>query len=283
MTLSAMLRKMLRKLSLALPLAAGLAAPAIGTTVLPDFATATFLPGQAITNALFPLAPRRNVTLASNKTGDGINTERFTVNWGGPGPKLLGVATTTQLDQAFIDDVLVETTFDYFAQDTAGNVWYMGEDVTNYEYDEAGNLTGTNAKSSWRAGVNGALPGWQMPVNPAVGMSFYQEFAQADQAVDEALILATGQTLTFAGVTYQNVITVFESSAADPDLREIKYYSPGFGIIRTEEGVDGDYRNPALTFDIVQPAPVPVPAALPLLGGALAAIFGITRRRRRAA
>ena len=60
------------------------------------------------------------------------------------GPKILRVRTTTVLDRAFEDDLLVEQTRDYYAQDTDGNVWYMGEDVKNYEYDDDGKLIDTN-------------------------------------------------------------------------------------------------------------------------------------------
>ena len=48
--------------------------------------------------------------------------------------------------------MLVEETFDFYAQDTAGDVWHFGEDVTDYVYDADGNLIGTNSSSAWRAG-----------------------------------------------------------------------------------------------------------------------------------
>ncbi len=120
-----------------------------------------------------------------------------------------------------------------------------------------------------------------MPADPQVGFSYFQEFAAADDALDEALILASGQTFTFGGVTYDNVLVTFESSSLDPALRELKYYAPGLGIIRVEQGVDEAYGNPGLVFDVVQPAPVPLPAGLALLAAALAPL-GLARRARRA-
>jgi hypothetical protein len=47
----------------------------------------------------------------------------------------LGVATTVVHDQAFVKGELVEDTFDWFAQDSAGNVWYVGEDTKELESD----------------------------------------------------------------------------------------------------------------------------------------------------
>ena len=48
---------------------------------------------------------------------------------------------------------------DYYAQDQAGNVWYLGEDVINYRYDDEGVFTGVDDAGSFRAGVDGALGG----------------------------------------------------------------------------------------------------------------------------
>ena len=52
---------------------------------------------------------------------------------------------------------LVEDTFDWYSQDTDGNVWFLGEFSTAFEYDDDGNLIGTNHDGSWETGVNGAL------------------------------------------------------------------------------------------------------------------------------
>jgi hypothetical protein len=258
------------------------AAPAAAATLLPDFSQAAFLPGFGVTNPYFPLPQGAELTLAARGEDEGGPFEESSVlSHAGPGRTLLGVETFAVLDRAYAGGLLVEETYDYYAQDRDGNVWYFGEDVTNYEYDEAGGLIGTNNSSAWLAGVNGALPGFIMPADPQVGFSYFQEFAAADDALDEALILASGQTFTFAGVTYDNVLVTFESSSLDPALRELKYYAPGLGIIRVEEGVDEAYGNPGLVFDVVQPAPVPLPAGFALLAAALAPL-GLARRARRA-
>jgi len=79
-------------------------------------------------------------------------------------------------DRVFLDDVLVEDTHDWFAQDDNGNVWYMGEEVDNYDYDDDGNLIDITHEGAWEAGVEDALPGVAMWADPAVGTSYYQDF-----------------------------------------------------------------------------------------------------------
>jgi hypothetical protein len=69
--------------------------------------------------------------------------------------KILGVDCTVVRDRAFENGVLVEETFDWYAQDVDGNVWYFGED--SKELDPSGNVIST--EGSWEAGVNNAERG----------------------------------------------------------------------------------------------------------------------------
>ena len=48
----------------------------------------------------------------------------------------------------------VERTFDWYAQDRQGNVWYMGEDSFELKHGRF-----VKASDSWESGVNGANPG----------------------------------------------------------------------------------------------------------------------------
>ena len=92
-------------------------------------------------------------------------------------------------DQVFLDGLLIEDTQDWFAQDDDGNVWYMGEDVINYEYDEDDNLIETNHEGAWEAGVDDALPGITMWADPQEKTSYYQEY-YAGEAEDMGLVVA---------------------------------------------------------------------------------------------
>jgi hypothetical protein len=244
--------------------------------VLPSFSTAVFLNGAPVNNVYFPLTDPKTRTFVAED-------ERFELTNIGSGPTILGVRTTVQRDRSFEEGRLVEDTFDYYAQDTAGNVWYMGEDVTNYIYDDNGNLIRTTNESAWRAGVNGALPGFIMPANPTEGFSYFQEFAPADDALDQARIFAVGQTVSVRVGTFTNVLQILETTTLELDSREFKFYAPGVGLILAHEGLSPALTNPEAIFQEQEQAPVPEPAAVLLV---TSGVFGITarvRRRRRAA
>ena len=242
------------------------AASAQAEPTLPDFNAAVFVPGAPITNPYFPLLDDlTRIYTATDAQGNPVD-ERFELRRAGAGPTILGVATTQRRDRAFEDGLLVEDTFDFYAQDTAGNVWYFGEDVTNYVYDADGNLIGTNSSSAWRAGVNGALPGFAMPATQTLGQSYYQEFAADDDALDQGETSAIGLTVIAGGRTFSDVLRVYETSALDPDAREFKYYAPGVGLILAEEGLDANRMNPELTLALVAAVPEPSSALLLLLG-----------------
>ena len=186
--------------------------------------------------------------------------------------------TFIQQDREFEDGLLVEETFDYFAQDTLGNVWYLGEDVTKFEYDEDGNLIGETMEGAWKAGVNGAEPGFIMPADLTIGFNYFQEHAEADEALDQGTIFAFIAVLMLDIGTFENVLQVFETTELEPDAREFKYYAPGVGLILVEEDLDEDFENPELTFALTQIRSVPEPgtAGLLLLGLVVAAALRLS-------
>ena len=72
-----------------------------------------------------------------------------------------------------------EATYDWYAQDDTGNVWYMGEDT----YDSEGSSEG-----SFVAGCDGALAGIVMLGNPSNG-DFYQQEYYEEEAEDWGKVL----------------------------------------------------------------------------------------------
>ncbi len=268
---------LLRASSLALVLSAH---ASLASTLIPDFGAAVF-PDAAPDNPYFPLIEAGTAILEAEGVDDEGEdfTERSELTILGAGPTILGVQTTTQLDRAYEDGLLVEETYDYYAADSLGNVWYFGEDVTNFIYDDEDNLIATNNESAWRAGVDGALPGWIMPAEPVVGLSYFQEIAAAAGALDEAMIWALGQTVEIDGMgVFTDVLVTHETTGLDPDAREFKYYAPGLGLIRVEEGLSPDLTDPELVFNL-QPSPVPLPAGLPLLLAGLGTLGLLVRRK----
>lgn len=240
---------------------------------LPDFNSATFLPGAAVDNSYFPILGKETRFYRGEKEEDGETVvERFELTPLGKGPTILGVETTILRDRAFEDGLLVEETLDFFAQDTLGNVWYFGEDVTNFVYDDDGNLISTNDESAWRAGVDGALPGFIMPSDLTIGFNYYQEFAAADAALDQATTFALGSLVELNIGHFENVLQVLETSELIPGALEFKYYAPGLGLILVEEGLDRNFENPEIAVALVDVRKVPEPASLLLFSAGMAGL-----------
>ena len=190
---------------------------------LPDFNAATFTPGAPVDNLYFSLLDSNRQVFKGQREENGeIVTESFEFTNLGLGPTILGVPTRTRRDRAFEDSLLIEDTFDYFAQDTVGNVWYFGEDTTSFVYDNDGNLSSTNNDGAWRAGLNGALPGYIMPADLTVGFNYYQESAPNDDALDQATTFATSKTVPIKIGNFTNVLQVLEATELAPDDREFK-------------------------------------------------------------
>jgi len=255
--------------------------PAVAVTVLPDFSSAVFDPAQPIDNPYFPMTDTRTYVY-SGHDADGPVDGRFEHTNIGPGPVIAGVQSFIQLDREFEDGLLVEETSDFFAQDTLGNVWYLGEDVTTFEYDEEGNLIDTNTEGAWRAGENGAEPGFIMPAELIEDFNYFKEHAPADAALDQGTIcVAFIDTLTLDIGTFENVLQILETTELEPDEREFKYYAPGVGLILVEENLDEEFANPELVFELtaIRSVPEPDTAGLLLLGLILGAWVPLARRR----
>jgi len=207
-----------------------------GEDRVPDFKAASFNNPTTIDNTYLPLKPD-DPLIYQMETEDGVETvvvevlddTRF-VN---------DVECVVVRDRVYLDDLLMEDTHDWFAQDDDGNVWYMGEEVINYEYDDDGNLIDTNNDGAWEAGVDDALPGIIMWADPVPGISYYQEYYE-DEAEDMGLVVADGVEVGLEdGTIYEDCLQVLDWNPLEPETLEYKYYAPGIGLVK-EEVVHGD-------------------------------------------
>ena len=139
---------------------------------------------------------------------------------------VMGITATVVHDAVTADGELIEDTYDWFAQDTAGNVWYLGEASVEYQNGQPGSTAG-----SWEAGVDGALPGIVMPAQPAVGHAYRQEYYRGE-AEDLAEIVRVGEALTVPSGDYTDVMVTTEWTPLAPDTVEEKYYAAGVGMIK---------------------------------------------------
>jgi hypothetical protein len=153
---------------------------ACGTTYKPVLDPNDFV--TVIDNRYFPLPVGRKLIYTGIKDGQ-TQTDVVTVT--DQKKVILGVTTTVVHDKATHDATVLEETFDYYAQDKQGNVWYLGEDTTHFLPNGKADTSG-----SFIAGVDGAQPGLIMEANPQIPDSYRQE-CSAGQAEDTAWIVGT--------------------------------------------------------------------------------------------
>ena len=145
-----------------------------------------------------------------------------------------GVSTTVVHDVAKDESgTVIEDTYDWFAQDAAGNVWYFGEDTTAYDGKRP------STEGSWEAGVDGAKAGLAMPAEPRVGDGYAQEHAPGI-AEDRGEILAVDATASIGYGDYEDVVRTEDTTPLEPGLVEQKYYAPGVGVVMEKTVAGGE-------------------------------------------
>jgi hypothetical protein len=137
------------------------------------------------------------------------------------------VPATVVRDQVFLNGELEEDTFDWFAQDRHGNVWYFGEKTAEYANGKVASTAG-----SWEGGVDGALPGIIMLADPQVGDVYRQEFYKG-QAEDVGEVTGVGGSITVPLGTFTDILVTEEWTPLEPNVRERKTYVPGIGVVET--------------------------------------------------
>jgi hypothetical protein len=144
--------------------------------------------------------------------------------------KIMGINVAVVSDKVWTNGVLEENTRDWFAQDDFGNVWYLGEEVDNFNPD--GSLR--DHEGSWEAGKNGAIAGIIMLADPKSGDSYQQEFA-AGIAEDKAKVVAMGITVSVPLNTYLDCLKTKEWSDLEKGSIDYKYYAPGVGLVKEKK------------------------------------------------
>ena len=181
-----------------------------------------------VTNTYFPLDSGRVYTYSAN-TPDGLETVVVTIM--NETRQVSGVTCTVVRDVVSIDGVTIEDTYDWYAQDDDGNVWYFGEDVSNYE-----NGVLQDKDGSFEAGIGGAKPGMVMMTNPVLELPYRQEYS-FNVAEDWGKVVAVGLTVTTPYGTFDNCIKTADWNALEPEAPlEYKYYAPGIGNVKEEAG-----------------------------------------------
>ena len=136
-----------------------------------------------------------------------------------------GITARVVRDTVSADGALIEDTFDWYAQDSEGNIWYMGEDTAEFENGKI-----KTRKGSFEAGVDGALPGIAMPADPQPGLAYRQEYYKGE-AEDNGEVLSTEEMAEVPFGRFDGVLLTKDTITIEPDVLEYKLYAKGVGPV----------------------------------------------------
>ena len=196
-----------------------------------------------INNPLYTLIPGTSFVYQS-QTKDG--TEKNITMVTNKTKTILGINAIEVWDRVWLNDSLIEETYDWYAQDKEGNVWYLGEDSKKYEN---GKIIST--KGSWEAGVNNAKPGIIMKANPHIGDSYRQEYYKGE-AEDMADIVSLGEKVTVPYGTFTDCLKTRDWSRIDPGANEYKYYCAKTGGMTLELNIGSGEKTELVHIDKTQ-------------------------------
>ena len=231
-----------------------------------DLAEPTFSDPTAVTNPLFPIRELQRVILLG--TVDGLPfrsettllTETKPIEWNGR-----TVETLVSQYAAFSDGRINEVALDWYAQADDDSVWYLGEDVFNYEAGVVADTGGT-----WQAGREGPAA-MIMPGNPQVGDVYRPENAPG--------VVFEEVTVNLIDRTVHGPLGPIEGAIVTQELHmdgttEGKIFAPGYGEFLT--GAGGDLEAAALAVPL-NALGGPVPEDLASLSSAARQILGVSQ------
>jgi hypothetical protein len=173
-----------------------------------------------VDNPFFPLVPGTVYRFAAASEGE---TQEVAIL---PEKKrILGIDATIVHDRVWKGNKLKEETFDWYAQDKQGNVWYLGEDTRAHLP-----LGITWRAGSWEAGKNGAQAGIIMKAAPVVGEEYRQEY-YAGKAEDMGKVLSLDEVVTVPYGSFQGCWKTEDWTPLEKSDVEHKYYCRGIGLV----------------------------------------------------
>src|SRR5580765_4490051 len=192
-----------------------------------------------IDNPYWPMRPGSHWVYRETENGE---TQRVDVTVTDKTKVLAGITARVVHDQVTRKGQVVENTLDWYAQDSHGNLWYLGEDTAEYENGKLKTKAGT-----WSAGVDGAEPGVVVPANPKQGMRYREEY-YAGQAEDGAEVLSVSSQAQVPFGRFQNALLTRNFSAIEPTVEEMKLYAKGVGPVMELLVSGGSGRTELLSF-----------------------------------
>jgi hypothetical protein len=233
------------------------AAPASDTPTQPtapdsqrvDLVEPTFSVPTTVDNPLFPISDLHSAILLGNDEGNPLRIETVLL----PEPKVVdvdGQKVETLVSQfvSYLDGRIHEVALDWYAQDDAGNVWYFGEDVFNYEDGVVADTEGT-----WIAGEDGP-PGMIMPADPQIGQAYRPENIP-DLVFEEVTVKSLDVTVDGPRGPVAGAMVGTENHLLEGNYED-KTFAPGYGEFASGVGANLEALALAVPTD-AQPGGVP--------------------------
>ena len=193
-----------------------------------------------IDNAYWPMKPGYHWVYRELEDGE---LQRVDVTVTDQTKVLDGVTARVIHDRVARQGQVVEDTRDWYAQDSDGNLWYLGEDTKEYENGKVKSTEG-----SWAYGVDGAQPGVVVPADPKQGMTYREEY-YAGHAEDAAAVLNVDSQVQVPLGRYQDALLTRNYSSLEPTVEEMKLYAKGVGPVMELLVSGGSGRTELLSFD----------------------------------
>jgi hypothetical protein len=236
-----------------------------------DIKAPRFSNPTAITNPLFPISDLRSVVFSGRIDGKPFHTETTLL----PETRIIewspGQTVRARVSQyfAYVEGRIEEVALDYYAQADDGSVWYLGEEVN--DYDRRGVVDST--LGSWLAGREGP-PEMIMPAHPKVGDVHRAENIPAI-AFEEVAIKVTGKTVNGPTGLVRGAMVARELH--DDGTYSDKVFAPGYGEFFTGDNGEVEALALAVPTDALEG---PVPAELKRLSRSADRVLRATRSGR---
>jgi hypothetical protein len=137
---------------------------------------------------------------------------------------IAGIRATVVSDIVHNHGRLIERTFDWYAQDDRGRVWYLGESTKAFEGGQV------STEGSWETGVHGARPGVVMFKQPRLEVRYWQEFLRG-AAEDQGQVLDLAARVGVPAGHFRHARMTEDTSPLEPNVVEFKFYAPGVGVV----------------------------------------------------
>jgi hypothetical protein len=191
------------------------------TIPTPSPAPADFVAG--VDNPWFPLVPGTRWTYDRYAT-TGSETLTATVL---PEPRLVdGVATTAlrwELRRPGRRPATLAVR--WYAEDTAGNVWWFGQRVTR-----TGPPVDLLTDRSWAAGRHGAQAGLVLSAAPRVGDG-YLNASQPGVVESRSTVASVDASVALPSRTYRGTVATHDLSPLEPTRQVQSFYVRGIGLV----------------------------------------------------